>query len=221
MAPTEVVEEPFGDHFVYHEEVPGAKRLLVEAARLAAVLRSHRSPLLFWLALPEPADRLEEEDERQQQRPADPIQGSYVRSPPADRAFSRPQPPRDCCHGRSLSLSATPRFEQPFCRPFANPLAVRYARMTTPAAAQREVWSLRFLSGSRPGRWIVWMVCRALNKSLPVPHAAGWMMIPEHSVEQVLETGALRSLYPQDVLEAARRMDRQRREHDERYAGNS
>ncbi len=47
------------------------------------------------------------------------------------------------------------------------------------------------------------------------------MMIPEHSVDQVLETGALRSLYPQDVLEAARRMDRQRREHDERYARNS
>jgi hypothetical protein len=45
------------------------------------------------------------------------------------------------------------------------------------------------------------------------------MMIPEHSVEQVLETGALKSLYPQDVLEAARRMDRQRREHDERYSG--
>ena len=44
------------------------------------------------------------------------------------------------------------------------------------------------------------------------------MMIPEHSVEQVLETGALKSLYPQDVLEAARRMDRQRREHDERYS---
>ena len=44
------------------------------------------------------------------------------------------------------------------------------------------------------------------------------MMIPEHSVDQVLETGALRSLYPQDVLEAARRMDRQRREHDQRYA---
>lgn len=44
------------------------------------------------------------------------------------------------------------------------------------------------------------------------------MMIPEHSVDQVLETGALRSLYPQDALEAARRMDRQRREHDQRYA---
>ena len=44
-------------------------------------------------------------------------------------------------------------------------------------------------------------------------------MIPEHSVEQVLETGALKSLYPQDVLEAARRMDRQRREHDERISG--
>jgi hypothetical protein len=47
------------------------------------------------------------------------------------------------------------------------------------------------------------------------------MMIPEHSVDQVLETGALRSLYPQDVLEAARRMDRQRREHDEHYARDS
>jgi hypothetical protein len=44
------------------------------------------------------------------------------------------------------------------------------------------------------------------------------MMIPEHSVEQVLETGALKSLHPSDVLEAARRMDRQRREHDERYS---
>ena len=66
---------------------------------------------------------------------------------------------------------------------------------------------------------MVWSMYRAQNKSLPVPHAAEWMMIPEHSVEQVLETGALRSLYPQDVLEAARRMDRQRREHDERYSG--
>jgi hypothetical protein len=47
------------------------------------------------------------------------------------------------------------------------------------------------------------------------------MMIPEHSVDQVLETGALRSLYPGDVLEAARRMDRQRREHDEYYEGGS
>jgi len=43
-------------------------------------------------------------------------------------------------------------------------------------------------------------------------------MIPEHSVDQVLETGALESLYPEDVLEAARRMDRQRREHDEHHA---
>ncbi len=74
------------------------------------------------------------------------------------------------------------------------------------------------MSGSRPGRWVVWIFYRTLNKPLPVPHAAEWMMIPEHSVDQVLETGALRSLYPQDVLEAARRMDRQRREHDERYA---
>jgi hypothetical protein len=78
---------------------------------------------------------------------------------------------------------------------------------------------LRFLSGSRTGRWVVWIAFRVLNKPLPVLHAAEWMMIPEHSVDQVLETGALRSLYPQDVLEAARRMDRQRREHDERYAG--
>jgi hypothetical protein len=83
------------------------------------------------------------------------------------------------------------------------------------------VQPLRLLSSSRPGRWIVWIVCRVLDKPLPVPHAAEWMMIPEHSVDQVLETGALRSLYPQDVLEAARRMDRQRREHDERYARNS
>jgi hypothetical protein len=93
--------------------------------------------------------------------------------------------------------------------------------MIAPATVQREVRTLSFLSGSRSGRWVVWMVYRALNKPLPVPHAAGWMMIPEHSVDQVLETGALRSLYPQDVLEAARRMDRQRREHDERYARDS
>jgi hypothetical protein len=79
---------------------------------------------------------------------------------------------------------------------------------------------LSFMSGSRPGRWVVWVFYRVFNKPLPVPHAAEWMMIPEHSVDQVLETGALRSLYPQDVLEAARRMDRQRREHDERYAGD-
>ena len=78
---------------------------------------------------------------------------------------------------------------------------------------------MRFLSGSRTGRWVVWLICRVQNKPLPVAHAAQWMMIPEHSVEQVLETGALKSLYPQDVLEAARRMDRQRREHDERYSG--
>ncbi|MEW6637117.1 MAG: hypothetical protein AB1425_09955 [Actinomycetota bacterium] len=77
---------------------------------------------------------------------------------------------------------------------------------------------MRFLSGSRVGRWMVWLVCRALNRPLPVEHAAEWMRIPEHSVDQVLETGALKSLYPQDVLEAARRMDRQRREHDERRA---
>jgi hypothetical protein len=78
---------------------------------------------------------------------------------------------------------------------------------------------LRFLSSSRLGRWIVWAIYRLRNKPLPVSHAAGWMMIPEHSVEQVLETGALESLHPSDVLEAARRMDRQRREHDEHYSG--
>jgi hypothetical protein len=77
------------------------------------------------------------------------------------------------------------------------------------------------MSGSRPGRWVVWIFYRTINKPLPVAHAAEWMMIPEHSVDQVLETGALRSLYPQDVLEAARRMDRQRREHDDRYAKDS
>ena len=77
---------------------------------------------------------------------------------------------------------------------------------------------MSFMSGSRPGRWVVWGFYRTINKPLPVAHAAEWMMIPEHSVDQVLETGALRSLYPQDVLEASRRMDRQRREHDERHA---
>jgi hypothetical protein len=65
---------------------------------------------------------------------------------------------------------------------------------------------------------VVWSVYRVLNKPLPVSHAAGWMMIPEHSVEQVLETGALKSLHPSDVFEAARRMDRQRREYDKRDA---
>jgi hypothetical protein len=83
------------------------------------------------------------------------------------------------------------------------------------------VLHLSFLSGSRPGRWFVWIIYRALDKPLPVPHAAEWMMIPEHSVDQVLETGALRSLYPQDVLEAARRRNRKRREHDERHANKS
>ena len=68
---------------------------------------------------------------------------------------------------------------------------------------------------------MVWVIYRLLNKPLPVPHAAEWMMIPEHSVEQVLETNALRSLYPQDVLETARRMDEQRKEHDRRYAEES
>jgi hypothetical protein len=65
----------------------------------------------------------------------------------------------------------------------------------------------------------VWIFYRMRNKPLPVSHAAEWMMIPEHSVEQVLETGALKSLHPSDVLEAAYRMDRQRREHDERHSG--
>ncbi|WP_162924593.1 hypothetical protein [Rubrobacter indicoceani] len=78
---------------------------------------------------------------------------------------------------------------------------------------------VKFLSGSRPGRWAVWAVYRAAGKPLPVEHAAEWMMIPVHSVDQVLETNALESLHPTHVLEAARRMDRQRKEHDERYAG--
>jgi hypothetical protein len=95
---------------------------------------------------------------------------------------------------------------------------IPYARINRSLAVRREVRSLSFLSGSRTGRWVVWLIYRALNKPLPVGHAAEWMMIPEHSVDQVLETGALRSLYPQDVLEAARRMDQQRREHDERHA---
>ena len=43
-------------------------------------------------------------------------------------------------------------------------------------------------------------------------------MIPEHSVDQVLEDGVLPSLYPRDVLRTARTMQRQRREHDERHA---
>lgn len=79
---------------------------------------------------------------------------------------------------------------------------------------------MRFLSGSRAGRWVVWVACRALGKPLPVPHAAEWMMIPEHSVEQVLEDNVLPSLYPQDVLATARIMQRQRREHDERHAAS-
>lgn len=79
---------------------------------------------------------------------------------------------------------------------------------------------LNFLARSSFGRWVVWIVYRLFNRPLPVPHAAQWMMIPEHSVDQVLDTGALKSLYPSDVLEAARRMDCQRREHDERYKGN-
>ncbi len=79
---------------------------------------------------------------------------------------------------------------------------------------------MRFLSGSRVGRWVVWVGCRALGKPLPLPHAAEWMMIPEHSVEQVLDDGVLPSLYPRDVLATARTMQRQRREHDERQAAN-
>ncbi len=75
---------------------------------------------------------------------------------------------------------------------------------------------MKFLSGWRLGRWVVWVACKALGQPLPVAHAAEWMRIPEHSVEQVLETNALGSLHPNDVLEAARRMDRQRREHDAR-----
>ncbi len=90
--------------------------------------------------------------------------------------------------------------------------------MTSDVGCGENIRLVRFLSSSRPGRWIVWAVCRALDKPLPLPHAAEWMMIPEHSVDQVLETGALESLYPEDVLEAARRMDRQRREHDEHHA---
>lgn len=70
------------------------------------------------------------------------------------------------------------------------------------------------------GRWVVWLSYRATNRPLPVEHVAEWLRIPEHSVEQVLETGALASTYPSDVLEAARRMDRQRDEHDtDRNAG--
>lgn len=61
---------------------------------------------------------------------------------------------------------------------------------------------------------MVWLFYRAWGRPLPVEHVAEWLMIPEHSVEQVLETGALKSLYAEDVLEAARRMDRQRREYD-------
>lgn len=77
---------------------------------------------------------------------------------------------------------------------------------------------MKFLSGSKAGRWLVWIFYRAFDKPLPVEHAAEWMMIPEHSVDQVLDTGALRSLHPSDVLEASRRMDAQRREHDERHS---
>ncbi|MBA3390040.1 MAG: hypothetical protein H0U02_11890 [Rubrobacter sp.] len=41
------------------------------------------------------------------------------------------------------------------------------------------------------------------------PHAPHWL------------NASVRSLYPEDVLEAARRMDRQRREHDEHYTNGS
>jgi hypothetical protein len=74
---------------------------------------------------------------------------------------------------------------------------------------------LRFLSRFRIGRWAVWLLYHLLDKPLPVSHAAGWMRIPEHSVEQVLDDGALGSLYPGEVLETARRMDCQRHEYDE------
>jgi NADH:ubiquinone oxidoreductase subunit len=73
-------------------------------------------------------------------------------------------------------------------------------------------WMVRTVAG----RWAVWLWHRVTNRPLPVEHAAEWLRIPEHSVEQVLETGALKSLHPSDVLEAARRMDRQRREYDAR-----
>ncbi|CAA9515518.1 MAG: hypothetical protein AVDCRST_MAG12-3453, partial [uncultured Rubrobacteraceae bacterium] len=32
--------------------------------------------------------------------------------------------------------------------------------------------TVRFLSGSRPGRWMVWLLYRAAGKPLPVPYAA-------------------------------------------------
>lgn len=51
VAPTEVVEEPFGDHFVYHGEVPRAERLLVGRRALrrfsAATARCSSSGLRF------------------------------------------------------------------------------------------------------------------------------------------------------------------------------
>lgn len=78
---------------------------------------------------------------------------------------------------------------------------------------------MSILATTRPGRWVVWGIYRVFNKPLPVEHAAEWMMIPTHSVDQVLETNALTSLHPTHVLEAARRMDAQRKEHDERHAG--
>ena len=61
---------------------------------------------------------------------------------------------------------------------------------------------------------MVWIIYRVLNKPLPVPHAAEWMMIPEHSVDQVLQKGAIHSIYTQYVLEVAHRMARQCREYE-------
>ena len=60
-----------------------------------------------------------------------------------------------------------------------------------------------------------------LSRAQQTAARAARRSMDDDSVDQVLETGALRSLYPQDVLEAARRMDRQRREHEERYARDS
>lgn len=78
---------------------------------------------------------------------------------------------------------------------------------------------MRFLSGFRLGRWAVWILYRLLDKPLPFSHAAGWMMLPEYSVEQVLEDGVLHSLHPSEVLRTARRMNRQRHEYDEQSPG--
>ena len=74
-----------------------------------------------------------------------------------------------------------------------------------------------YLARFRLGRWIVWGLFYVLGRPLSVTHAAWWMRIPEHSVEQVLDDGVLESLHPKDVLKTARRMDRQRHEHDQRH----